>query len=247
MTHVPAAAKEIVANITPSLNPLNVEALSGYADEQTRPYLNPVHEAFSEMYVGLDSVWKVRATVARNPAWTESQQVLQTSQTAEKVLARVAKKVDTTMQNLKKQIDSTEEMLRTPLQHSAGVGTMNGEIRAYAKALTPEQRAQFLADATAKGDSETLCAVLGGKPYLSGLSEAEVAHYTHAYHMQRDPTVVRRLEAMRAGYALLERTSPLLFPEMEKAVGAPKSTVKRLRELNDAAQQAMALAEGRGA
>ena len=52
---------------------------------------------------------------------------------------------------------------------------------------------------------------------------------------------------MKAAHAMLQDRAPLVFTEMEKAVGVNAATVKRLRERNTAAEQAFEMNAARNA
>lgn len=64
---------------------------------------------------------------------------------------------------------------------------------------------------------------------------------TRFYHEMRQPIIGRRLKVMTAARVLIETRGPLVFKEMEKAVGASPAKVARLREAKTAAEQAFIL------
>jgi len=232
--------------VSPSLHPGNLTSMPEYTDE-VAPYLAPAVEALDDMYQSIAAVHRLKQVADKNQAWTPANVALQVSKEADKTLARLMKKADAVLANLQKSIDGREDMLRTPLQQRASVGAVNGEIRAHVKAMSAEERTKFLREANESGDGETLAAVLGAPPFLSGLTQTEKEHFTREYHMRRDPVAVRRLAAMKAAHKMLQDRAPLVFKELEKAVGVNAATVKKLREANTAAEQAFAMNAARNA
>ncbi len=90
-------------------------------------------------------------------------------------------------------------------------------------------------------DLTTLQAVLGGKHYLSGLTEEMKAHFTRKYRELTTPDLAQRLGVMRAALAQVEQRASLVFIEVEKAQGAKFSVVAQLRKSQSAAESALAL------
>lgn len=228
---------EISTNVTPALHPDNLNTIEGL-DDTTLPYVAPVATALDGAYQAIAAIHKARAAAAKNSAWTEAQQLLQVSQFAEKHEQRVLKQIDGVMQNLDKSIKATDEMLQGPLEQQSGLGSINEEIRRHIKAMGTEERHKFLQEANANGDTKTMTAVLGAPHYLSGMMPAEQAHYLREFHMQLNPDAARRLKVMKAARDLLGERAPLIFGEVEKAMGQPWRKVRLIREAHSEAEKA---------
>lgn len=229
----------IDTDVTPALHPDNVHALPGY--EEHKAYLAPVETAFSEAYEGLSSVHNARRKARTNPTWNEASQIIHVAQYAEKVQDRVARIIDSTADNLNKGIKALDEMLAGPLEQQSGAGSINQEIRAFVRELSTEERAKFMSEALKRKDARSLTAVLGGPPFLSGLSEVEHGIYLRNYNISRAPDVAKRLESMKAARDLLNERSPLLLKEVEKAIGSDWKKVQRLRQAKSEAEKAFVL------
>jgi len=231
---------QVSTNVTPSLHPNNVKSLKGY-NESTSPYLAPVVTIFDEIYQSVDAIYSARVKANRNGAWTEASKVLQLAQLGEKYQNRLLPRIDNVVGNLAKAITAIDGELSKPLEQQAGAGTVNGEIRAYAKSLEHKDRTRLLHQAIQDGDNKTAGAILGAPPYLSGLSAIQHEMYLRQFHEHRQPELANRLAAMSGAKALLEERAPMIFGQIEKAVGASFDKVKRLREANSEAEAAFIL------
>src|SRR5690606_17013693 len=88
------------------------------------------------------------------------------------------------------------------------------------------------------GDTESLEHILGAPGYLSGLSDDERAVRTRHYHMLRSPVESKRLKVMRAALEMIETRGPLVWGELEKAVGASPVKIQKLRAATTEAEKA---------
>lgn len=228
---------KVSTKVTPALHVQNVEAIEGL-DDKTRPYIGPVATAMDDTYQSLEAIHNAREAAAKNPAWTEAQQLLQVSQFAEKHQKRILKQIDSVVSNLNKGIKAMEEMLTGPLEQQAGMGSVNEEIRRHVKSMSSEERRKFLSEANANGDTKTMTAVCGVPHYLTGMLPAEQAHYVREYHTRRSPETAARLKVMTAARDLLNERAPLIHSELERAMGASWGKVQKVREAATAAEQA---------
>lgn len=225
--------------ITPSLHPDNITQIDGY-DDVTAGVLAPTLTAFSEAYERLRTVHNAREKARTNPTWNDAMQVIQTQDLADKVMARVSRTFDATRANLTKGISFLEQELSQPLESRASA-SIAAEIRAHVKSLPTEKRHEFIRQATANGDATTVSAVLGAPPYLSGLNDEFQKIYTRHWHEKASPEAAKRLKAMKGARTMIEERAGLMFSGLEKAVGCPYSTAKKLREARTAAEQAFIL------
>lgn len=229
---------DITTTVSPSLHPSNVQAIEGYNDN-TKGYVNAVLEAFDTAYQGLGKIHQAKAAASKNQAWNENQQVLIVAEFAEKHQVAITKKFDSAFTSLNKGIDAMEAMLNDPIKADAERLNIAQEIRAHVKGMGMDERVQFLSDAQAAGDIETLRAVLGAPAYLSGMTEQERQVRTRMFHEKQNPETSARLKVMRAALDLLEKRSGLLFGEVEKALGAKWNKVQSLRATQGQAEQAL--------
>lgn len=227
------------ARITPSLHPENVKSIDGF-DEQTAPYLAPTMTAFSTAYEGIRAVNEAREKAKTNPTWNEAMQIIHTDDFAQKHLARITKSFDVTRSNLEKGIAMLEQQLTTPIESKAALN-IAGEIRAYAKSLTTEQRHKFIQEAIDGGDEKTVSAICGAPAYLSGLDANFQQTYVRFWNERTSPDLAQRLKAMKGAKQMIEERAGLVFESMTRAVGAPPHKAAALRKAKTEAEQAFVL------
>lgn len=228
----------IDTRISPALHEATVRELDGY-DEETAQYVAPVAEAFSDAYITLGKLHDAREAASKNQAWTEAQQVLLVVKEADKQQARLCKKFDSIHASLKKQVDHLDQQLGQPLKEKAGLGSLNGEVRAYAKALSREDRTKMVEEAFEARDADTLHALLGAQHFLSGFIPEEHAFYVRKFHEMQNPALVKRLTVTRAAMRAVEERAPLLFPQIDKVLGMRRDKVKVLEKQNEDALAAL--------
>lgn len=221
-----------------SLDPGNVKHIEGYVDHEG--YVSHVTEAFSICHVGLKALSDAREQVKKDPSKTEAQQILMTAQAAEKLQERCARAMDSSRKRLMDGIKTLDDSLSKPLTTAAD-NSLSREVREHVKELSTEKRMEFMSDAFKKNDVKTLQAVLGAMPYLSGLTDEMQAQFTRSLHEKQQPVIAARLKTMRKALDLVESRGPLVFGEIEKALGARFDVVQRLRNLQSAGEQALFL------
>lgn len=228
-------ADEIDTRVTPSFHPETVQALDGY-DDDTASILSGVESAFTDAYVSIGRVHDARNAAKTNPTWNEAQQIIEVANFADKLTANLAKKFDSATANLTRVIEGLERDLSQPIE-GKGVGAMAGEIRSYVHSLPEGQRMGFIQKAIDAGDERTVGAVLGGVPYLSGITPEMQAVLLRQYHEKTNPRAAKQLRAAKAGLELLGERGGLIFKEMEKGVGAKQAKVQQLRAAKAAAEK----------
>ena len=112
-------------------------------------------------------------------------------------------------------------------------------MRAHCKTLSREDRSKLINEAMAADDDDTLASILGSPHFLSGLSAADQAHYTHQYHSKKNPDLVARLELMTRVRDMSYRTGPAFHRAFEKAVGGKPSDVSAIAKANARAEAAL--------
>lgn len=136
-------------------------------------------------------------------------------------------------------IASYESMLTTPLESKAGLGSVNGEIRDHVKKLSASDRETFISDALEHKDVKTLLAICGGEFYLSGLTRERHALLVRQYHLMTNGEVEARLSLMRAARTHIERSGPLIFTQLEAAVGWKRRKWEQARERQKVVDKAL--------
>lgn len=221
--------------VTPSFHPRTVQEIAGY-DDDTASILAGTEAAFSEAYIAVGRVHDAREAGKTNPAWTEAAALIETQNFADKLTLNLAKRFDSASANLTRVITGLESDLSQPLE-GRGVGAMAGEIRSYVHSLPEGQRMGFIQKAIEAGDERTVGAVLGGVPYLSGITPEMATMLLRLYHEKTNPRAAKQLRAAKAGLELIGERGGLLFGEMEKAVGAKQAKVQKLRAAKAAAEK----------
>ena len=221
--------------VTPSFHPQTVRAIDEY-DDDTSSILAGAEAAFNEAYIGVGRVHDASAASKRNPAWNEAAALIETQNFADKIATGLLKRFDSATTGLNRVIEGLERDLSQPIE-SRGVGAMAGEIRSYVQSLPEGQRMSFIRNAIEAGDERTVGAVLGGVPYLSGITPEMQNILLRLHHEKSNPRAAKQLRAAKAGLELLGERGGLIFKEMEKAVGAKQAKVQQLRAAKAAAEK----------
>jgi hypothetical protein len=229
----------IDTRVSPALDPETYRAVEGYNDD-TRVFVDVVVNAFAEIYQAARQAYDAREAADNNPGWTEEQRILNVSRGVEVAKQRALKRLSLAERDLRANIEHTERELSKPLTERAGMGTLNGEVRAYVAKLNRPERSKFMGEALERGDGPTLEAVLGAQPFLSGLTKVDHDHFTRMYHEKQNPSLVRRLDVMNRVLEKLERNAPVVQLQFEKAIGAKPSVVANLNNLQAQAEAALA-------
>jgi hypothetical protein len=228
----------IDSRISPALDPETYRSVEGYTDD-TRMFVDDVVNAFNDIYVTLGKIHDARVLADSNPAWTPENRILIVSREAAKQRERVLTRLARAERDLRARIAHTEGELSRPLTERAGMGTLNGEVRAHVKALDRPEREAFMREALEQDDVPTLEAVLGGQPFLSGLTPLDHEHYVRLFHTKKNPHLVVRLDVMRRFLGMVERNGPVVHLQFDKATGAQPNAVRAIHAANDRAMAAL--------
>lgn len=237
--------------VSPGLHPQVVASLDDY-DDDTKGVLGQVVTAFDTAYQGVRKVHDARAAAAQDPTLTEAAQMMRTQDMSDKVFKSAAGALDKAHGNLTRAIATLEDQLSAPVSTEAA-GTYGKEIRAHVKALADRQGTStldkrpgqtplgFLEAAINSGDHMSVAAVLGAPAYLSGITRETQQSLTRMYREKYSPAEAKRLRAMQAAVDLIHQRGPMLFTELEKAVGASPHKVAALRAAKAKADKAFSL------
>lgn len=228
-------ADEIDTRVTPSFHPDTVRAIDAY-DDDTASVLVGTEAAFNEAYIGVGRVHDAREAAKTNPTWNEAAALIHTADFADKLTLQLAKRFDSATAGLTRVIEGLERDLSQPIE-GRGVGAMSAEIRAYVKGLPEGQQMGFIRNAIEAGDERTVGAVLGGVPYLSGITPEMQNVLIRLHHEKTNPRAAKQLRAAKAGLELIGERAGLLFGQMEQAVGAKQAKVQKLRAAKAAAEK----------
>lgn len=229
---------EIDTRVSPALDPETYRAVEGYNDE-TRKFVDDVVNAFNDAYVTVGKLHDARRLADSNPAWTPENRIIIVGKEAAKHKERVLKRFDLAHRDLTARITHTEGELSRPLTERAGLGSLNGEVRAFVRGLQRPEREAFMNAALESDDEPTLEAVLGAQPFLSGLTKLDHEHYTRLYHVKRNPHLVVRLDLMKRFLDKLDSIGPILHEQFSKAIGAKPSVMAALNKANEQALEAL--------
>lgn len=221
--------------VTPSFHAQTVRSMPEY-DDDTASILAGTEAVFTEAYIAVGRVHDAREAGKTNPAWTPDNALIETQNFADKLTGNLAKRFDSATANLTRVIEGLERDLSQPLE-GRGVGAMSGEIRSYVHSLPEGQRMGFIQKAIEAGDERTVGAVLGGVPYLSGITPEMQTMLLRLHHEKTNPRAAKQLRAAKAGLELIGDRGGLLFVEMEKAVGVKQAKVQQLRAAKAAAEK----------
>lgn len=231
-------ADNIDTRVSPSLDPERLRLMDGYNDD-TRTFVDCVVNAFNDAYQTPGKIHDARELAERNSAWTPENRIIIVGKESAKQKDRVLKRLALAERDLRANIAHTEGELSRPLMERAGLGSINGEVRAFVRDLNRSDREKFMTEALDRDDGPTLEAILGAQPFLSGLTPLDHEHYVRAYHTQRNPHLVRRLDLMKRFLDEIERDGPIVHAQFDKAVGAKPSLVGALDKANEQALAAL--------
>ena len=208
---------EFDARITPTLHPGIAGEIPDY-DEETRPLLGGTETAVDEAYQALKNIHDCKVAIKGNPALNEYAQLVALDDHATKVMSKVYGTWSRTVDTLNANIAKLDKELNAPVEQRA-TASMASEIRAYFRDLKPGPRMNALRQAIEAGDEVTVTAVLGGRPYLSGLEPDLHAEFLRDWHAAQRPVEAKKLRAMTAAADMLNNRYKLLTKAVADAVG----------------------------
>ncbi len=229
--------QDIDTRVSLSLHPESLTILEGY-DEPTSKYIGDAVSAFNYAFRQIGRVHDATEAGKRNPAFTEAQRILEVGKMADRERALIFRKFDTPHATLKQGIAYAEGELSAPVANKAALPIAQ-EIRAHVKGLPSDERFTFLRTLIADGDELSVSAVLAAPAYLSGIDNDTHALVTRTFHEHNNPALTQRLTLLKATLEKLNRDAPLVFGEIEKAVGAPASKVNEIDAADKAAREAL--------
>lgn len=228
----------IDTRVSLSVDPETWKSIEGYTDE-TAPFDGGVISAMNDAYVTLAKVHDARQRAEENPAWTPENRVLIVGKEAEKQKLRLLQKIDRADRDLAATIAHTEAQLMQPLTEKATLGTVNREIREHVKAMDRSEREKFMRKTLGENDADTLGAILGVQPFLSGLTSVDRDYWLRLYHEKRNPHLVRRLDLMKRFRERIGDVGPIIHKQFEIAIGAKPGVVDALNAANERALAAL--------
>ena len=224
---------------SPSLDPGLIAAIEGYA-EDTRGYVAVAETAMSNLHISIKSIIDAREASARNPAWTEANQVLAVAEFAGKVQDKATRAVDSALRSLGASIREVEGTLRAPVTASAN-SALSAEISAFVRSLDDGKRMSFLVNAMREGDSVTMSAVLSRPAYLSGITKDMQATLTESFQRSKNPEAAKKLGMLREAEKKLSAAGSLFLAQVERAMGTNWTVAQRLRTAKTEAEKAFVL------
>lgn len=215
-------ADEVDIRISPTLHPGIAGEIADY-DDETRPLLGQTETAVSEAYEALKSIHDAKAAAATNPTLNEFAQLIAVDNHATKLMNKVYGSWSRAVDALNNNIGKLDAELNGPVEQRA-TASMASEIRSYFRGLEQGPRMNALRKAIEAGDEITVTAVLGGRPYLSGLDPDLHAEYLRDWHEAQRPLEAKKARAMRAAADMLNERYKILVKEVEKAIGVVEET-----------------------
>lgn len=230
---------DINTKVTPSLHPDNVLAAIGDDDPELVADAEPAVAAFTSAYTALAALHQAADTLKLDSTYTEDGRTLAIAQLADRKTTDLAKSFDKASFAVNSKVKLLETHLSAPLAQSAERSNIATEIRNHVKGMTTDQRMQFVREAIERKDAETVGAILGAPPYLSGMSALEREHQTRQWHKVTQPEKHRRLESLLKVRDLLDNHAGKLHTEPLKAVGVTRAQLDKLRARHAASAAAL--------
>ena len=233
------ATVKVNTAVSPTLSPVNITSLPGY--EEHKGYVSQSVTALDSAYQSVAAVIEARHKLAVDESRTPKARIVEVALLAEKYSAQLQKTFEVNWDKLESGINHIDKQLSEPMEQQAAAGVINGEIRSHCKSLPHGKRNELIVEAMQSGDTKTLAAILGAPAYLSGLHQLEQERYTRMYHEETNPDLTARLDIMRKAQEKLVQARPVIHKEMERAVGASKFEVAKLRAASSEAEAALVL------
>lgn len=208
---------EIDVRISPTLHPGLAGVVEDY-DEETRPLLGGAETAVSEAFNALRSIHDAKAGAAKNPTLNEYAQLVLVDTHATTLMSKVYAKWSREVDVLNANVTKMEMELNAPVEQRA-TASMASEIRSYFRGLEQGPRMNVLRKAIEAGDDVTVTAVLGGRPYLSGLDPDLHTEFLRDWHVAQRPTEAKKVRAMKAAADHLNERYKNLTSAVTAAVG----------------------------
>ncbi len=240
------AAYPIDTRVSLDLHPQQVLGMPEYTSE-TEINFRDTFDAFDAALKAVGKVYDAKAAVEGDPTLNPAAKLLKVDDYASNLLKSVADKMYQAKRYHEEAVRIIEASFAEPLKQRAA-HTISVEVRSYVRSMaaTPSgkpgdtvSRLGFLMNAIRDSDSDTLAAVLGAPPFLSGITREDQKILQRRWHEVNNAPSYRKLQAHEAGLALMERKGNLVFTAMEKAVGTMtdhagrKFTPAELRALRD--------------
>jgi hypothetical protein len=211
-------ADGIDTRVSLDLDPGVVRALPGYELDDVRPVLVGTENLLQFAHSALSAIHDAKAAAASDPTLTEAAALLKVDDYATARMTPVTKQWDKITSTLQNNIAEFEKELSAPIVAKASQ-MVSGEIRSHFKSLKPGERVSAIQAAIESGDEVTCSSLFGAPAYLSGLSEDMHKQFTRLWQEHINPLASKRLAAVRAAHAYVERTGPLMLSQWTKAVG----------------------------
>lgn len=222
--------------VPPGIHPQVVGSLEEF-DEDTRPALQQVVDAFTSVYEGMGRVADAKAAAEANTAWTNDQRTIKIQDAADRAFQKFAPQFDKVYHNMRNSIAALEKELTAPIE-AQGAHTISTQIRDHVKGLG-SAALPFIHAAINKGDTVTVSAIMGAPAYLSGITPEMQATLLRQWHEKVNPQAAKRIRAMTAAMDLIRDSTPLIRTSLETLVGKSPAQAKALRDRNAAAEKAL--------
>ena len=219
----------INTNVTPALHPDNVLAVIDTDDAELVADTAPAVEAFTTAYTALASLHDAAATLKFDSSYTDDGRTLAIAALADRKTLDMAKAFDKAAFAVSSKVKLLESQLNAPLSQSAERTHIAAEIRVHVKNMKTEERMTFVREAIERKDAETVGAILGAPPYLSGMSPLEREHQTRQWHRTTQPEKQKRLESLLKVKDMLDNHAGKVHTEPLKTVGATRAQLDKLR------------------
>jgi len=203
--------------ISPTLHPGIAGEIPDF-DDETRPLLGQTETVVDEAFKALQSIHDAKAGAEKNPTWNDAARLIAVDNHATKVMSKVYGSWSRAVDVLNNNIATMEKELNAPVEQRA-TASMASEIRSYFRGLEPGPRMNALRKAIEAGDEITATAVLGGRPYLSGLDPDLHAEFLRDWHNAQRPLEAKKVRAMKAAADMLNNRYKLLTKAVTDAVG----------------------------
>lgn len=228
----------------PGLDPGYITEADGYYSDETDASGNRIvkYPLATQAAQAAQALEAMRGVVTRiidareksklNPALaSEAQQVLAVADLYDKVWEPASRQGDAARKSIEARIDAIEKEMRTGIQTDNSHQTPQAsEIRAFVRGMKTTDRSKFIAELIDKGDTESLAAILKGKPYLSGLTDDMVAVYVEQFNHKAKPHLPAELTYLRTVLEKLEIGHRLFVNEqIERAMGVKHAAIRDLR------------------
>lgn len=189
-------------------------------DDKSEPAFAKARAARKQLTDGASRLHDARQALVQDMTRTDADRARLLDDTVKSVTSKATQGGAEAERMLRERAKKSRHVIEESIKNA--VPNEAAEIRAYLRNLGERERASFIRQAIANGDTETGAAVLAAKPYLSGLNETEVKELRGNMESRFAPDEVKVREAAEAAAEEIGQAANLFYREAD-SVNDPRA------------------------